>query len=236
MVFFFGSTVFLLGTAELFVIITGGIDLSVGYVMGFASIVATKIIFAFTSSGMPDATALFLGILITLAIGLIPGLVNGLLVSQLKVPPFIATFSMLGASHGVSELLIKEGAAKNLPHLANAIGNGYLFYWAPGTGMSLFVRPEVARGVRVLELVPNVVVIAFLGIGILAFVLKRTVFGQHTYAVGGNIDAAVRSGINIENHIVKIYILSSFLASIAGVIYMLMYVTCLLYTSDLPTN
>ena len=225
MVLFFGTTVFLLGTAELFVIITGGIDLSVGYLMGFASIVSSKIIFAFTSSGMTDAPALLLGIVLTMVIGLIPGLVSGMLIAKLKVPPFIATFAMLGISHGVSELLIKEGSAKNLPHLANAIGNGHFFYWAPGAGFSLFSRPEVARGVRVIEFIPNIVVLAFLAIGILAFVLKRTVFGQHTYAIGGNVDSAIRSGINVNRHIVKVYMLSSFLATVSGIIYMLMYVT-----------
>ena len=225
MMLFFGTTVFLLGTAELFVIITGGIDLSVGYLMGFASIVSTKLIVSFVAAGMGDGTALLSGIAVTLVIGLLPGLVSGLLVAKLKVPPFIATFSMLGISHGVSELLIKEGAAKNLPHLANAIGNGHFFYWAPGAGFSLFSRPEVARGVRVIELIPNVVVLAFAAIIALAFVLKRTVFGQHTYAIGGNVDSAVRSGIDVDRHLVKIYMLSSFMASVSGVIYMLMYVT-----------
>jgi ribose/xylose/arabinose/galactoside ABC-type transport system permease subunit len=225
MVLFFGTTVFLLGTAELFVIITGGIDLSVGYIMGFASIVSAKMIVAFISSGMPDMAALILGILLTLAIGLVPGMVNGLLISRLRVPPFIATFSMLGISHGVSELLIQDGAAKNLPHVANAIGNGHFFYWSAGEGISMFARPEVARGVRVVELIPNTVVMAFVAIGILAFALKRTVFGQHTYAIGGNVDSAIRSGINVGRHKVKVYMLSSFLASLAGIIYMLMYVT-----------
>jgi len=225
MVFFFGITVFLLGTAELFVIITGGIDLSVGYVMGFASIISAKMISAFIHGGMGDVPALLLGIFFTLVIGLIPGLINGLLISRLKVPPFIATFSMLGISHGVAELLILDGAAKNMPNISNLIGNGYFLYWAPNAGLSLFVRPEISRGGFILELIPNVVILAFIVIAILAFVLKRTVFGQHTYAIGGNVDAAVRSGINVGRHTVKIYMLSSFLASLAGIIYVLMYVT-----------
>lgn len=225
MIFFFGITVFLLGTAELFVIITGGIDLSVGYVMGFASIISAKMISAFIQAGMQHLPALILGIVLTLIIGLLPGLINGLLISRLRVPPFIATFSMLGITHGVAELLILDGAAKNMPHLANLIGNGYFLYWAPGPGLSLFVRPEIPRGGFILELIPNIVILAFIVIGILAYVLKRTVFGQHTYAIGGNVDAAIRSGINVGRHKVKIYMLSSFLASLSGVIYVLMYVT-----------
>jgi len=225
MVFFFGTTIFLLSTAELFVIITGGIDLSVGFLMGFSSIVSAKLIVFFMGHGMGESGSLLTGILLTLLIGLIPGLVNGFLIAVLNVPPFIATFSILGISHGISELLISGGAAKNLPHLANVIGNGYFLYWTPASGVSFFNRPEVARGGFILELVPNVVIITFIIIGILAFILKRTVFGQHTYAVGGNIDAAVRSGINVRLHLIKIYMFSSFLASVSGVIYMLMYVT-----------
>ncbi|RKX92307.1 MAG: hypothetical protein DRZ90_14010 [Spirochaetes bacterium] len=225
MVFFFGITVFLLGTAELFVIITGGIDLSVGYVMGFASIISAKMISAFIHAGMAALPALLLGIFLTLVIGLLPGLVNGLLISRLRVPPFIATFSMLGITHGIAELLILDGAAKNMPNISNLIGNGYFLYWAPGPGLSLFVRPEIPRGGFILELIPNIVILAFIVIAILSHVLKRTVFGQHTYAIGGNVDAAIRSGINVGNHTVKIYMLSSFLASLSGVIYVLMYIT-----------
>jgi len=223
MIFFFGVTVFLLGVAELFVIITGGIDLSVGYIVGFASIISSKFVAFFLQAGIATLPALLLGIILTLAIGLIPGLISGLLIAKLRVPPFIATFSMLGITHGVSELLIMNGAI-NMPNLSTLFGNGYFIYWAPGSGLSFFIRPEIPRGGFILELIPNIVVVAFTVVGILSFILKRTVFGQHTYAIGGNVDAAVRSGINVSRHTVKIYMLSSFLASLAGIIYVMMYV------------
>ncbi len=89
----------------------------------------------------------------------------------------------------------------------------------------MFLRPEVARGVKVFEFLPNAVVIAFVFIAIFAFVLGKTKFGQHTYAIGGNKDAAIRSGIDVDRHLIKIYMLSSFLASLAGIIYVLKYVT-----------
>ena len=224
-IFFFGTAVFLMGTAELFVIITGGIDLSVGYVMGFSSIVSAKLIAWMSLSGIDPLISIIIGVLMTLVIGLIPGYINGIIISQLHVPPFIATFSMLGISHGLSELLVQDHAAKNLPYLASAIGNGYFIYIVPGKVVTFFSRPEVARGVKVISLIPNVVVISFIVIAICAFILKRTKFGQHTYAIGGNEDAAIRSGINIKKHITKIYMLSSFLASLAGVIYTLKYIT-----------
>ena len=224
-IFFFGTAVFLMGTAELFVIITGGIDLSVGYVMGFASIVSAKTIAWLSQTGVNPIISIIAGISFTLIIGLIPGYINGTIISQLKVPPFIATFAMLGISHGLSELIVQDRAAKNLPYIASAIGNGHFIYIVPGGGITFFSRPEVARGVRVIALIPNIVVIAFLVIAVFSFILKRTRFGQHTYAIGGNEDAAIRSGINIKKHITKIYMLSSFLASLAGVIYTLKYIT-----------
>lgn len=224
-IFFFGTAVFLMGTAELFVIITGGIDLSVGYVMGFASIVSAKIIAWMSQSGINPVVSIVTGILLTLLIGLIPGYINGVIISRLNVPPFIATFAMLGISHGLSELIVQDHAAKNLPYLASAIGNGYFIYIVPGKTIAFFSRPEVARGVKVIPIIPNIVVIAFIVIALFAFILKKTKFGQHTYAIGGNEDAAIRSGINIKSHITKIYMLSSFLASLAGVIYTLKYIT-----------
>lgn len=224
-VLFFGTTIFLLGTAETFVIITGGIDLSVGFIMGFASIVSAKLTVIFTRMGLPPGVGILLGILITWMIGLIPGYVNGTLVARLNVPPFIATFSMLGITHGISELLIRGVPAKNLPYLANAIGNGYFIYSVPGEIVSLFKKPIIQRGVLLYEIIPNVVVIAFVFILVFAFILKQSKFGQHTYAVGGNIDAAIRAGINVKAHLIKIYMVSSFFATLSGTIYMLQYIT-----------
>ena len=136
MLLFYGVEIFLLAVAELFVIITGGIDLSVGYILGFASIVSTKVISALANAGMDPLAALLLGALVTLVVGVLPGLVNGWLVAYLDVPPFIATFSMLGACHGVSELLIQGIYAMGLPQLAAEVGSGHFLYWAPGAGFS----------------------------------------------------------------------------------------------------
>jgi ribose transport system permease protein len=224
-VLFFGTTIFLLGTAETFVIITGGIDLSVGFVMGFASIVSAKLVVLFTNMGVSPAISILLGVLLTWLIGLIPGYVNGSLVARLNVPPFIATFSMLGITHGTSELLIRGVPAKNLPYLAHAIGNGYFIYLLPGKVLSFFQKPEIRRGELLLEIIPNVVVIAFVFILVFAFILKTTRFGQHTYAVGGSTDAAIRAGINVKAHLIKVYMISSFFATLSGTMYMLQYIT-----------
>ena len=86
-------------------------------------------------------------------------------------------------------------------------------------------RPEVARGVRVLEFVPSMVVLTAVFVGIGAWLLRRTRFGRHAYAIGGNLDAATRAGINPGRHLAAVYMISALFASLSGVIYMLEYVT-----------
>ena len=225
MLLFYGVEIFLLAVAELFVIVTGGIDLSVGYVLGFASIISIKVITALAGAGVNPLVALLAGAALTILVGVLPGLVNGWLVAYLDVPPFIATFSMLGACHGVSELISQGIYAMGLPQLAAEVGSGHFLYWAPGAGLSAFSRPEVERGTEVFEIVPNIVVLAAIVIGALAFVLARTRFGRHLYAIGGNRDAAVRAGIPVRRRLLAVYALSSGLASVAGIAYALKYVS-----------
>ncbi len=224
-VLFYSTTLALLATGETLVIVTGGIDLSVGFVMGFASVVSAKLAGALTDQGLAPGLALLATVLITLTIGLAPGLVNGLLIARLKVPPFLATFAVQGITYGVSLLLTRGSAAVNVPNLASTIGNGYLFYLVPGQGVSLFTPPPVAPAAGVVQIVPSMVVVTVIFIAMAAYLLKRTRFGRHTYAIGGSMDAAVRAGINVNRHLVVIYVLSSLLATLSGIIYMLEYVT-----------
>jgi ribose/xylose/arabinose/galactoside ABC-type transport system permease subunit len=222
---FYGVQVFLLAVAELFVIITGGIDLSVGYILGFASIISIKLMEWMKPLGLGEPLTILFGVVATLLIGLVPGLVNGWLVAYLKVPPFIATFAMLGVCHGVSELVINGVYAMGLPKLAADIGSGHFLYLAPGIPPSFFARPEVERGVNVIEIIPNIVVVTAIVIAFFGFVLARSKFGRHVYAIGGNPDAAIRAGIPVKRRILGVYALSSFLASLAGVVYAFMYVS-----------
>jgi len=223
-ILFFGVAYFLLGTGETFVIITKGIDLSVGFVFGFASIISAKLSIALVAAGAEPLIAILIAVVFTLIIGLVPGLFNGVLIAKLKVPPFIATFSMLGITHGISELILSNfGLIKNIPYLASQIGNGFLFYFAPGYGFSFFTKPEVARGSTVFEFIPNIVVIVFVFLIIFDFILQRTKFGQYVYAIGGNIEAAKRVGINVDWTIIKTYMISSMLAALGGIVYMFQY-------------
>jgi ribose/xylose/arabinose/galactoside ABC-type transport system permease subunit len=224
-VLFYGTSLFLLATAETFVIVTGGIDLSVGFVMGFSAVISAKLVTAMVTAGMTPLTSIILAIVATMVIGMLPGLLSGFLVGRLRVTSFLATFATGGIVYGISLLLSGGGETKGVPDLANVIGNSYLLYWAPGKGLSFFTRPEVVRGTRVIEMIPSMLVITALVVIVAAFVLNRTRFGRHTYAIGGNEDAAVRAGINIRRHYLVIYALSAFFASLAGIIYMLEYIT-----------
>jgi ribose/xylose/arabinose/galactoside ABC-type transport system permease subunit len=212
----------LMACAETFVIITGGIDLSVGFVMGFSSVTAGKIIQTLYAAGdgSPPGISIAIAIVIVLVLSLIPGLISGILIARFKVPPFIATMGMWGITNGIA-LKISEGfPVATLPDVLTRIGNGYVFYAKSGEGTSLFGLPEGVGNESVreyLRLIPTSFLFLGLVLLVLWFLLKKTRFGQHSYAIGGNEDAATRSGINVRRHLIKIYMLSSFIAGLAGI-------------------
>lgn len=221
------TTVMLLAIGETFVIITGGIDLSVGFVVGFSGVICAKIMVTLQAAGVSQAVSIPVGIVSALVLGLLPGLVNGVLVAKLRVPPFLATFGMYGIAYGFAEIISGNVPVHNLPSLVGEIGHGHLLYYFPGKtsffSMSAALAPEEIR--HVVPLVPNVVVLSAIVILIFGFILAKTQFGQHTYAIGGNMEAANRAGINVPRHLIKVYMLSSFFASLAGVIYTLKFIT-----------
>ncbi len=221
------TIILLLATGETFVIITGGIDLSVGFVMGFMCVVFSKILVTLMKTGMSQEWALFLSVVSTLLIGLLPGLLNGYLVARWKVPPFIATFGMYGIAYGMAEIISNNVPISGLPPLTGQIGNGYFMYWLPGKLLAWFSRPHLPRAElrHLVNLIPNIFLISIIFVIIFAFILSKTRFGQHTYAIGGNIDAAIRAGINVKAHLIKIYMTSSFFATLGGIVYSLRFVT-----------
>lgn len=224
-----GSTiVLLLAVGETFVIITGGIDLSVGFMVGFSGVVCAKIMVTLQAAGTAQAVAISIGIGAALLIGLFPGFVNGFLVGRLRVPPFIATFGMYGIAYGVAEIVCSNVPIHDLPKMVSTIGHGHIIYWLPGKAFSLFIKPQglSQQGIQnLLSILPNVTVIVFIFVVIFGFILAKTQFGKHTYAIGGSMDASLRAGINVKWHLIKVYMISSFFASLAGVTYVLQYIT-----------
>jgi ribose/xylose/arabinose/galactoside ABC-type transport system permease subunit len=211
----------IMALGQTFVIISGGIDLSTGFVMGLASVVAATAMTNLDPS-TPLPVIVLVGLAAGLAAGLIPGLINGLLIARLRVPPFIVTLGMLGIARGAGFLL--SGGMPVPVQIKNLgqIGNGYLLYYHANYGLTFLSPPPGLSGAELRALsgiLPHPLTLVILLIIILHFVLSRTQFGLHTYAVGGNREASLRAGIPVVSHTTKIYLLSSLLAAVAGVLY-----------------
>jgi ribose transport system permease protein len=218
----YATQVLLIGLAETFVIIAAGIDLSTGWVLGFASVVAALVMQTLHAAGMSPAVTISAGMLGGILVTIIPGLINGLLIARVKVPPFIATLGMGILVEGVA-LLISGGypIAKQPPYLG-PLGNGSLVYFWPDHGVYFFNAPPTitpAEAQAVIPLMPNPVFITIIVMAVCWFILAKTQFGQHLYAIGGNFEAAVRAGIPVKRTLVKVYVMSAVLSGIAGVIW-----------------
>jgi ribose transport system permease protein len=172
-----------------FVIITGGIDLSVGTTMTFCSVVMGVVV---TNAGFP----LWLGIPAALAAGALVGAVNGTLIARAKIPPFIATLGMLNITRGLAQILsdVKPIYFEGTPQ----------FY-------------ELFMGKFIFD-IPNVVFIMF-GAAILAtLVLNRTVLGRYTFALGSNEEATRLSGVNVDAWKTMVYSVCGLFAGLGGIL------------------
>src|SRR3989442_1106447 len=219
------SLVLIMALGQTFVILSGGIDLSVGFVMGMASVAA-----ALVMSRMGGSAPLFIVVLAGLAVGLIvgfiPGLVNGLIIARLRVPAFIVTLGMYGIARGAGFILSGGQPVSIQTNGIGQIGNGYLLYLLPDGRLSFFHLPSNLQGVRpsqIVQLLPFPLILLVIVVLICAWLLSQTRFGRHTYAVGGSEEASRRAGIPVARHTTLIYVLSALLASLAGVLYTLRF-------------
>ncbi len=176
------------------IIIAGGIDLSVAFTVGLASVVATQfmtvldgVLDPWSSAGISCAVAVLLA--------MIPGLINGLLVAGLGVPPFIATLGMYGVARGAGYLISGGHTVPADNPVLDGFGNASVF------GVPI---PVVATACIVL---------------VMHYVLSATRFGQYTLAIGGSRNAAIRAGIDVKRHTVILHILAAGFAAIAGLVY-----------------
>lgn len=175
-----------------YVIITKGVDLSVGSILVFSGVAAAKVMEALGDQGWPIA---IVGIIVACLSGLMWGIVNGLLVAKAKVPPLIATLGTMGIIQGLALILSGGIDLKDAPYvLGDVIGFG-----------SFLGLPVLAWIAATVILIGGVV-------------LKITKFGRHTYAVGSNSHAALEMGIHTERHLIKVYALAGFLAGLAGIL------------------
>ncbi len=177
------------------VIITGGIDLSSGSVVGATAMIAMSFaqVGTYSRAVFIDIGWVDLPVIIPLIVGLLcgilAGLINGLLIAYTRIPPFIATLGMMVTARGVAK------------------------WWTKGKPVSFPTEEFAAIGSGMTP------VIIFIVIAILFhFILKYTVYGKHTYAIGSNEDAARMSGINVERHKVLVYTIAGALAGIAAMV------------------
>jgi erythritol transport system permease protein len=187
-----------------FVILTAGIDLSVGSIVGVSGMIAGGLL----THGIPVApfeVTIFPNvietILITLALGAAIGLVNGLLITRLNVAPFIATLGTLYVARGAA-LLISDGST-----FSNLVGDPRF----DNTGFP-FLGSGTILGVPV-----SIVALAVFAL-VSAYVAAKTPFGRHVYAVGGNERAAALSGVRVNLIKVSAYMISGFCAAFAGLV------------------
>ncbi len=177
-----------------FVIITGGIDLSVGTVMTLSAVMTGV---AITNAGLPIPV----GIVAGLATGMICGLVNGLVIARMKVPPFIATLGMMMIARGLSLVIsgVKPIYFNDTPVFRQLTMGSVVGAVIPGLP------------------IPNAVLVLFGAALVAAFILAKTVLGRYAIAIGSNEEATRLSGVNVANWKTAIYALCGLFGGLAGV-------------------
>lgn len=181
-----------LGVGMTFVIITSGIDLSVGSVLVFSSVVSAKLMESMGGTGSGVAAA---GMLAAVVSGMAWGALNGVLVAKAKVPPLIVTLGTLSVALGLAQVLTGGIDIRSVPDEL--------------TDFSVYTK---VLGIPGLPFVALIIVI--LG-GIL---LHKTRFGRYTFAIGSNEEAARRTGIKVTKHLVMVYALAGTLAGVGAIL------------------
>lgn len=187
----------ILAVGETFVIITGGIDLSNGAVLGFTGMVSGAVMQQMFLAHENGLLTTIVGFAIALVLGAFIGFVNGYLITRLKLPPFIVTLGSLTAVGAAPALVNGGNEIGNLPSQISTIGTSLIANWIYAT-----------------VLVAAVVCLA------MGFVLHRTRFGMRTYAIGSNNLGARRAGINVNRHLCMVYSISGLLGGLAGMMVM----------------
>ncbi|MBV8956576.1 MAG: ABC transporter permease [Solirubrobacterales bacterium] len=181
------SIVAIVAVGQTLVILTAGIDLSVGSVAGFGGILGSM---AIAKAGLPIVPGVIIGVLVGGAIGV----VNGVLITQMRLPPFIATLGMLGVARGLTFIVGGENAVYGLPANFRLFGEGQI---------GPIPMPVI-----------YLIVIAVIG----HIVLSRTKLGRYAYAIGSNEEAARISGIPLNRYKLAVYVISGALAGFGGMI------------------
>lgn len=182
-----------------FVIISKGIDISVGSILAFSGVVLASLAQASSATAkyfpnLPELP-LVIPILAALAIGALSGGISGWLIAKTKIPAFIATLGMM------------------------TIARGMALIYADGKPISTLIPSLTLLGGKVFGVIPIPVIIYFIAILVSWVLLNNTSFGKNTFAIGGNITAAEVSGVNVSKNLILIYAYSGLLAGLAAVVF-----------------
>ena len=184
------SVLLVLGVGSTFVILTGGIDLSINGVLVFSGVIAAM---AMVAVGGDNPAVLLVGLVGGVAAGTAWGMMNGFLVAKAKIPPLIVTLGTMGMSLGLALLLTRGVDISDVPEsLVLTVGSGRL------------------AGIPILVIITAAVFV----VGTLALAFTR--FGRYTYAVGSSPEACRRASIDVTAHLIKVYMLAGMLSGLAG--------------------
>lgn len=193
------TEVMLLAVGETFVIVSGGIDLSVGATLALSGMSGGWIMaHFFGTGGTPGGLVAAIGFAVAIVVGAAVGWVNGVLIARFDIPPFVVTLGTLGIGTGLADLVYNGQEISLLPATIGNIGNENLLGWVP---------------------IPVLIAAAITGLA--GIVLARTRFGAFTYTIGDNREAAVRAGVADRRHLRRIYVLSGVLAGVASITVMM---------------
>ncbi len=188
------SEAVLIAAAETYVIISGGIDLSVGSTVAVSGVVGAYVIQYLEGHHFGEVPSLLVGTLTCAGVGALVGIINAVLITKARLVPFVATLVTLSAGEGLALVFSKGGTIGYDPVAAVWSATGFwIFTW-----LSVIV----------------LVITAVLGV-----VLHVSRFGRYNFAIGSNPFAARAAGINVNRHIAAVYILSGFLAGLTGMIF-----------------
>ncbi|MFZ2414048.1 MAG: galactose/methyl galactoside ABC transporter permease MglC [Candidatus Cryosericum sp.] len=188
-------------------LITGGTDLSAGRTVGLAAVIVASLVQRpdYASKIFPNLPYMWVifPILIAIAAGLLVGIINGVVIAYLKVPPFIATLGMMVVVWGAASLYVDRP-----PLGAQPIGGLRLDFTNLGTGSVGFGRFAI----------PTIILIALIVFAFYWVMLNKTQLGKNMYAIGGNVNAAIVSGVNVKRNLVAVYAIAGTLYGLAGVL------------------
>jgi ribose transport system permease protein len=206
------AVIAIIAIGQTYVLITGGIDLSIGSNIALCGMVAAMLMphdeFVGIHPNMPVLFALSMGLLA----GVLSGACNGIMIAFGRLPPFIATLGTMTIARGLALSMTQGYPITGLPDSFTNLGTGYNF------GLGNVYDPEI--GINIVRdgipKIPNIVVLMLIAVFIFGFILQKTKWGRHVYAVGSNFEAARLSGVNTKKTIMMAYMFSGFLAALAG--------------------